>query len=308
MSALLDVVLPVFLVIGAGYLATWRGLFSEGGVQGLMSFTQTFAIPCLLFQAIATMDLGDEFAWPLLLSFYAGALSGFLLGMLAARAFGRPWEDAVAIGFCGLFSNSVLLGLPIAERAFGMEALRFNYAIIAVHAPFCYLVGVTAMELVRARGESIAGLPRKVVRAMFHNSLVIGIALGFAVNLTGLSLPQVASDALDMMIRAALPAALFGLGGILCQYRIEGDMRIIGLICATSLVVHPAVAWGVGQGLGLSTDQIRASVLTGAMAPGVNTYIFANIYGVAKRSAASGVLIGTGVSILSVSAWLQILP
>ncbi len=308
MSALLDVVLPVFLVMGAGYLATWRGLFSASGVQGLMSFTQSFAIPCLLFEAIATMDLGAEFSWPLLLSFYSGAASGFVIGLVGARAFGRPWEDAVAIGFCGLFSNSVLLGLPIAERAFGADALRFNYAIIAVHAPFCYLLGVSAMELVRARGERLSGLPRRVSRAMFHNSLVIGIALGFVANLTGLELPHVVSDALDLMIRAALPAALFGLGGILFQYRIEGETRIIGLICVASLIVHPGIAWVTAQGLGLDVDQIRASVLTGAMAPGVNTYIFANMYGVAKRSAASGVLIGTGVSILSVSGWLQILP
>ncbi len=308
MSALLDVVLPVFLVIGAGYLATWRGLFSDAGVDGLMAFTQTFAIPCLLFQAIASLDLGAEFTWPLLLGFYSGAVAGFLTGLVVARAAGRPWEDAVAIGFCGLFSNSVLLGLPIAERAYGTEALRYNYAIIAIHAPFCYLLGVTVMEMVRARGESLRGLPRNVARAMFHNALVIGIALGFAVNLSGISLPRIFENALELMVRSALPAALFGLGGVLYRYRPEGDVKIVALICGTSLILHPAVAWAVSSALSLSTDQIRASVLTGAMAPGVNTYIFANIYGVARRSAASGVLIGTAVSILSVAMWLSILP
>lgn len=308
MSALLDVILPVFLVIGAGYLAVWRGLFSDASVDGLMAFTQGFAIPMLLFRAIATLDLGAEFTWPLLVSFYLGAVSGFLAGLLGARALGRSWEDSVAIGFCGLFSNSVLLGLPIAERAFGAEALRFNYAIIAVHAPFCYLLGVTAMETVRARGAPLSGLPRKVGRAMFHNALVIGIVLGFAVNLAGITLPKVIDDALSLMIRAALPAALFGLGGILLRYRIEGDLRIIALICAASLVLHPSVAWVAGKALGLSVDQLRAAVLTAAMAPGVNTYIFANIYGTARRSAASGVLIGTAASILSVWVWLLILP
>ena len=308
MNALLDVILPVFLVIGAGYFAVWRGLFSDASVEGLMAFTQGFAIPCLLFRAIATLDLGAEFSWPLLASFYLGAVAGFTTGLLGARAFGRSWEDAVAIGFCGLFSNAVLLGLPIAERAFGADSLQFNYAIIAVHAPFCYLLGVTAMEMVRARGEALSGLPRKVGRAMFHNSLVIGIALGFAVNLSGITLPDVLDDALSLMIRAALPAALFGLGGILLRYRIEGDLRIIALICAASLVLHPSVAWIAGTALGLSTDQLRAAVLTAAMAPGVNTYIFANIYGTARRSAASGVLIGTLGSILSVWVWLLILP
>jgi len=308
MSALLDVILPVFLVIGAGYLAVWRGLFADSAVEGLMKFTQGFAIPCLLFRAIATLDLGAEFTWPILASFYVGAASGFLLGVLGARFFGRGWEDAVAIGFCGLFSNTVLLGLPIAERAFGAESLRFNYAIIAIHAPFCYLVGVTAMELVRAKQTTLVGLGRKVGNAMFHNSLVIGIGLGFVVNLTGLSLPKVLDDALQMMIRAALPAALFGLGGILYRYKPEGDLRLIGLVCVASLVVHPALTLGLGLLFGLGPEALRAAVITGAMAPGVNAYIFANIYGAARRTAASGVLIATALSILSIWLWLLILP
>lgn len=308
MSALLDVVLPVFLVIGAGYLATWRRLFPGSGVEGLMTYTQTFAIPCLLFRAIAEIDLGAEFAWPLLLSFYAGALSGFAAGLTIARLLGRSWEDAVAIGFCGLFSNSVLLGLPIAERAYGESSLRYVYAIVAIHAPFCYLVGVTVMEMVRARGQALSNLPRKVAGAMFHNALVIGIALGFAVNLTGVALPGVFDKAIELIARSALPAALFGLGGVLYRYRPEGDVKIISLICVTSLVLHPAVAWAIAGALSLPAEQLRATVLTAAMAPGVNTYIFANIYDSAKRSAASGVLIGTGASILSVAMWLSILP
>ncbi len=309
MSALLDVILPVFLVIGFGYVAVWRGWFSDGATDALMGFTQSFAIPCLLFRAISTLDLSQEFDLALLATFYAGALSGFAVGMAGGRwIFGRDWPDAVAFGFCGLFSNSVLLGLPIAERAFGTEALRHNYAIVAVHAPFCYGVGVTVMEVMRARGTALRGLPAKVGRAMFRNTLVIGIALGFAVNLTGLALPRAVLDAVDLMVRAALPVALFALGGLLVRYRPQGDLRAIGWVCAASLVVHPAVTYGLGRAAGLSTDALRAAVLTASMAPGVNTYIFANIYGTARRVAASGVLLGTAASLITVWLWLLILP
>ncbi len=75
MSALLDVVLPVFVVIGAGYLVVWLGWFAQSGVEGLIRFTQNFAIPCLLFTAISQLDLGDNFNAPLLISFYTGALA-----------------------------------------------------------------------------------------------------------------------------------------------------------------------------------------------------------------------------------------
>ncbi len=308
MSALIEVILPVFLVIGFGYLAVWRGLFSDSAVDGLMTFTQNFAIPFLLFRAISTLDLSESFDAALLGSFYTGAFSGFLAGFLGARfLFKRPLPDSVAIGFATLFSNSVLLGLPITERAYGADALGPNFAIVAFHAPFCYMVGVTAMELVRAEGKGLWQTFLSVLRSMARNALVIGIAAGFVVNLSGLALPGVFISAVDMMVRAALPAALFGLGGMLVRYRPEGDMRVVTWIALVSLVLHPSIVWTLGRFFSLDPGQFRSAVLTAAMAPGVNAYVFANMYGVARRVAATAVLTTTALSIGTIWVWLALL-
>ena len=48
--------------------------------------------------------------------------------------------------------------------------------------------------------------------------------------------------------------------------------------------------------------------VTAAMAPGINAYVFANMYGRAKRVAASSVLLATGLSVGTVWVWLAILP
>jgi malonate transporter and related proteins len=308
MTAILSVILPVFLVLGAGYAAAKRGLLSEPAIDGLMKFAQGIAVPCLLFRAISTLDLGAHLDLALLGSFYGGALAGFATGLFGARfLFSRPWEDAVAIGFVGLFSNSLLLGLPITERAFGADALAANYAIIAFHAPFCYLVGISTMELVRAGGAPLARLPAQIGRAMAGNALVIGIALGFVVNLAAIPLPLVVTDALDLIGRAGLPTALFGLGGVLARYRPEGDWPTILFIVAVSLVVHPVVVWTIGTASGLSQDAFRSAVITAAMAPGVNAYLFADMYGRARRVAASAVLVGTVTCMGTASLWLAIL-
>jgi hypothetical protein len=311
LTALLDVILPVFLVIGAGYAAVWRGLFSDAAVDGLMVFTQRFAIPCLLFRALAELDLGLHLDLRLLAAFYTGSAASFAAGLLGARhLFGRPWPDAVAIGFACMFCNTVLLGLPITERAYGADALSGNFAIIAFHAPFGYAVGITAMEVVRAQGLGLSpgAFGGKVLRAMFSNALILGIAAGFAVNLLAIPLPGPFTDALDLMIRAAIPAALFGLGGVLYRYRPEGDLRQIGFMLSIALLLHPAVAWAVGSAVALPTDGLRSAVVTAAMPSGVNAYIFANMYGVARRVAASSVLMGTAASLVTAWFWLTILP
>jgi hypothetical protein len=304
--AILTVVLPVFLVIGAGYLATRLGLFASSAVDGLMVFTQNFAIPCLLFRALIDLDLGRAFDPGLLISFYSGAVLAFGLGVLGARRlFRRRPGEAVAIGFGALFSNSVLLGLPIMERAYGAAALAPNYAIISIHAPFCYLLGITVMEFARADGRGLAGTMRAVATAMFRNALMIGLALGFVVNLGGLAVPETVRGAVDLLARAALPAALFGLGGVLTRYALRASLAEAGMIASLSLVVHPFTTLLLATtAFALPADMARSAVVTAAMAPGVNTYVFASMYGRGQAQAASAVLIGTALSVLTASAWL----
>ena len=69
MQALLDVILPVFLVVGFGYFVVWRKVFSTAAVDGLMSYTQNFAIPCLLFMALIKIDLGQAYSFRLMGSY-----------------------------------------------------------------------------------------------------------------------------------------------------------------------------------------------------------------------------------------------
>ena len=308
MQALFEIILPVFVVIGFGYLVTWRGLFSDSAVDGLVKFTQNFAIPCLLFRAMSEIDIGGSLRAPLLFTYYFGAFSSFAIAYLGARKlFGRSPSDAVAIAFCSFFANTILLGLPITERAYGAEALAGNFAIIALHVPLLYLLGVTAMEFAQNTSSSFGEMSKRVIVAMFRNPFVIGIALGFVVNVTNFPVPLSVTSGVDLLADVALPAALFGLGGILFRYRPEGDSKTILMVCAISLVVHPAIVFGAGHFWNLDQASLRSAVLTASMAPGVNTFIFANMYGAARRVAAASVLVATAASVVTIWVWILIL-
>jgi len=309
MLALLNIVLPVFIVIGAGYGTVRSGILSQVHSQALMKFATQFAIPCLLFNAISKLDLSAAFDIGLLTSFYTGAAISFLLTALISRVvFKHSGTTAIAIGFAAFFGNTLLLGLAILERAYGQPAMEPAFAIISVHAPFCFLIGITAMEFVRASGKPLGKTLKTTAKTVFSNALMIGIMLGFFVNLTDLPLPGPVLPAIEMLSRAALPAALFGLGGALVQYGLTGNLRVVALICISKLVIHPSIAWLLAtQVFHLNLDFTRAAVLIAAMAPGINAYAFATLYNRAQDTVAATVLIATATSILSASVWLAIL-
>lgn len=314
MTILFDVILPVFIVIGFGYLVAWRKMFSEVAVDGLMRFAQNFAVPVLLFVNVARLDMAENFNLGMWVAFYTGAFAAYFIGWaLSLFWLKRSPTDAVAIGFCCLFSNSLLLGIPIMERAYGAGALAGNVAIIAIHSPLLYTFGITMMEVTRSRGQNLSAgrIALRALSGVLHTPLIIGILCGAAMNLmmrAGLVMPEGFWAAADMMARAALPAALFGLGGVLYRYRPEGDGTAIAICCCASLVAHPTITWTLGQLFQLPTGPLRSAVITASMAPGVNAYLFASIYNSARRVAASTVLVSTVLSMLSIWFWIWVLP
>ena len=308
LSEIFDIVAPVFIVVGAGYAAVKGKLLADEPIDQLMKFAIQFAIPCLLFRATSTIDLAVAFDWRLLLSYYAAAIACFGLAYLVVRkGFKRRPGEAVGVAFAALFSNLVLLGLPISERAWGIDGMAPSFALVSVNAPICYLVGITTMELLRADGRSAIDTSRIVVNAIFRNSLMIGILLGFCVNFSGLPLPAPLLGAIDLLARASLPVALFALGGLLTRYQLSKSLGEAGLIAAMSLILQPALTWLLAWQLQLPDATTRAIVLMAAAAPGLNAYLFAAMYNRGQDVAASSVLLSTLLSVFTISAWLLLL-
>jgi len=300
-----NIVVPVFVLVIIGYCFVKSRLVTDSVIDGLMRFGILIAIPCLLFRAAASLDLNTAFEWRPLVAYYAGAVSCFIIAILIFQ-FGfkkRPGES-VGIAFAALFSNLVMLGVPISERAWGLEFMNPNYALIAVNAPICYLIGITVMEFTRADGRNGRDTAIVVARTMFKNSFMIGIGLGLLVNISGLQVTKPVDASIELLARSAIPVALFGLGGILTRYSAKKASREASIISVLALIIHPLIALLACWWFELSEDLIRSIVLMAAMAPGLNAYLFANMYKRGEAIAASTVIMSTTLSILTLSLWL----
>ena len=305
---ILNIVAPVFLVVAAGYSSVRFGAFDANRIDHLMKFAIQVAIPCLLFRATSQLDLDAAFDWRILMSYYTSSFLCFVIAVLVVmKCFRRSAAEAVVIGFAALFSNLVLLGLPISERAWGSASMDPNFALVSLHAPICYLIGITAMELLQADGRDVKETMRSVLVLIFRNSLMIAIALGFIINLSGLVLPVMITSAVDLLARASLPVALFGLGGALTRYTLSRSIGEASLLSILSLIVQPAMTLFLAIQFQLSRDITNSIVLMAAMAPGLNAYLFAVMYNRSVDIAASTVLLSTVLSVLSLSVWLIIL-
>jgi hypothetical protein len=112
MAAVVDVVLPDFSIMLAGYLAGRFRLLGSPSSEALNRFVFFIALPALFFVSMARVEIGEAFHGPFLLAFGGGtpgsAVSvGALMfpNRLAARgllAFPRPFRtpDTSAFRCC----------------------------------------------------------------------------------------------------------------------------------------------------------------------------------------------------------------
>jgi predicted permease len=209
-----------------------------------------------------------------------------------------------------MFSNGVLLGLPISELAYGTDSLFINYTIIIGHAPLCYLVGIAFIEVANANNNESTFLAslKSAFKAIVLNNLAIGILLGISFNLLKLEFSTHTEDLLKRGTVWIIPVSLFTMGGVLYYYRIANSFKIPFTIILTSLFMQPLVVYLLGVYFwAIEIELIRNAVVMAAMAPGLNAYFFATIYGQCRDIVATTILVSTGLTIFTSSFWIYFL-
>jgi len=309
MLAIITVIAPIFALMAFGYGAVRFRLFPAEGIKSLIAFVNNFATPCLLFHSLLTSDLRSAFNLAIIGPFYIGALICFVLGIvIAIKFFGNTPGVGVSVGFSGTFTNTVLVGLPIMTRAYGPESLPVTLSIIGLHGAILLTIGMITMELVRRDGQPLGKTLFVAARRVLSNPLIWGIIAGMIGYFSGLQLIEPAEAFFVMMSSAVIPAALFGIGGALNEYKLSDNWRQALVASFIKLIVHPALAYVMMIWiLHVPMEIARYGILLSAMPAGVNVYIFATYYNRAASVAANTILIATIASAVTISAWLLIL-
>ncbi|TWT03621.1 AEC family transporter [Planomicrobium sp. CPCC 101079] len=289
---ILNVVLPVFLLMGVGFVVGRYMRIDSKSVSDLSIYVFS---PALFFYSISTseMDMGD-FGRVVLFAF-----SLFLLFALFVYATGKilKWDKVYqnTLMLASGFPNAGNYGLPIILFAFGEEGVAIGIIYLAMQSFLMNSAGVFY-------ASNHAEVPKKdIFLQVIRMPGVIAILLALVLKIGGIPIPQAVENATSLLGQASIPTMLTLLGVTLASIQIKNVLSFIGTATIFKLVALPALAFLL-LGLIYPAGSLEAKVLLiGAATPtAATTTLLAIKFGMNPDMVSSAMFVSTLASIVTI--------
>ena len=273
---LLGVVLPIFALILAGYVAAVTRWVDAAGFAGLNGFAFGLAAPALLFAGGTAGHGGGGAA---ALAFFLGVSTLYAVTLLLARSrLGLAQAGTLALNVT--FGNSVMMGIPLIAAAYGQPGVAVLLGILALHSLVLLGTATVVAEVAQNPGARAGPLLRVTVGGVLRNPIVMAVMLALLWSWFGWPVPGWTRATLELLGAAAPPVSLFCLGGSLHGFDARGAARQTAVTVVLKLAVLPVLVWGFGAAMGLGRLEMAVAVTAAALPTGANAFLLARRYGV----------------------------
>ena len=307
MISTLSVVLPIFALIFAGWLARRFGMLGPQATAELNRFVVHLSLPALLFDIVAHAR-GVELWQPGFIAAFGLSSLTVFAGVVALRLRRlRHLADATLDGLGAGYANVGFIGFPLALATLGRDALPATLVATIITVCILFAIAIILVEVGLQAERRQSRLALTVARSLLRNPLLLAPAGGALVPLLGLAIPAPAESFLKLLGNAAPPCALVALGLFLAAPRngASRDVRSTALLVGCKLALQPAIAWFLASFVfGLSPLLTHAAVLLAALPTGTGPFMLAEFYGREADLASDAILASTVASTLTVSAYL----
>jgi predicted permease len=288
---------PTFCWVLAGVVARRVGCLPEALVDSISRFAFRYALPFLLFASAAQLDLSQP-----------GNLNYLLVGIIATLAtVVLSWGYGAWRGFArrelGIFvqgayrSNLAIVGIALCAAAFGESGLRLAALPIAVLTALYNVIAVWLLNITLGSRQSAAGL----FLSMARNPLIIGIALGLLISVSGLPLPAVVPQLARGVSAYFLPVALLCIGGAMKLSLLRSAAALTREAAAWRLCLAPALAVLLGLAMGVRGEALGVLFLLLASPTAAASFVMVVAAGGNGGLAANIVVLTTLLSALTVT-------
>lgn len=296
---ILQIVLPIFGIIGAGFLFRKYGPVKDDWVHVLNGFVYYVSLPAIIIIGFRQISWGDSQILPLFW-FNILALLGFSLA-LAAMLYALRLDKKIkaAVFMTALAGNTIYMGFPILNSASGSagSVVAAGTAQLAVGIAFCIL----AVEFYVLRSRQFKTYFLDFIRHPLIISMAAGFALSF-VNLGGLD--QVINKIFSMLGATASPVALFALGGFIHGKFIRRHLGLVGMSAVLKLMIFPIFVALLAYIFRVASYQASIATIFAGMPTAVTAFVVAEKYQLDKGFVANCIIISTIASLVTISALL----
>lgn len=300
---ILTAVMPVALLLTAGFALRKRGVVDEGLRLGLMNLVLRVFFPALVLAKVTQNPALRDNAVALLAP--TAGFASLLLGYTVSRVFAgwcgadTPERRRAFVYTAGNY-NYGYLAIPVCEALYGRESvavlLLFNIGL-----ELClWTVGMIVLT-----GELNRDSWKRVL-----NPITIAMIVALTLNRTGAAehLPAWFYRTADMMGACSIPCGLLlvgmGIPALLDGFRARHDARItLGSILLRNGLI-PALFVAAGHFAGLPREISRLLILQAAMPAALFPIVMCQHYGVAPQVSLRVAVATTLAAVGTLPLWL----
>jgi len=293
--AILETVLPSFIVIGLAYALQKRRKLDLGP---LIDTALYLASPCLVFGSLSAKNYSIGQLLPVSISAFL-----IILGTLAISWIlfsGLRLQDRESRVLPVVLINSGNLGIPISLFAFGEESLGIVVMFFVASAVMTYTLGI----FLAARTCETTNRPWVEV---FKLPLVYATVAGITVSLLDIEIPVIIERAVNLLGQSAIPLFLVSLGMSLASITPRRDLPSALLSASMRIGLGLGLGILVATALGLEGIARGVVILQSSMPPAVASFMLSKKYGCRPDLVAATVFTGTLMSIFTISLVLNFL-
>jgi hypothetical protein len=307
----LSSLLPVVLLIFVGFVAGKAQLVRGDSVRDLSNLVFLVLTQALLFRTMSSVRIEQLDFKPVAQYFLvAGILFVTMLWL-----YGRNSRASV-LALASIFSNTLMIGVPLIGLAYGQEGQVLLFTLISLHALVLLSAATLVLELqVASEQAALSGERRAVWRTVasaVRNAIIHPVPLPILVGLvyaqTGWGLHPVVDRPLALLGSAFGPIALVLVGITLSQTPIGKQFMAAFKLSFVKTVVHPALMLVVGWLLGLRGLHLAVMTVAAALPIGANVFLFSQRYRKEEDAVTAGVAVSTAMALVSVMAVMAVLP
>ncbi|QHO77255.1 transporter [Bradyrhizobium sp. CCBAU 051011] len=278
MAVVISALLPVFLLIVLGFILRRSLMRLDTQWHGLERLTYYVLFPTLLIQTLVKADLSSVPVAGVGGALMLSALAMSLLCLALRPLFSRWNIDGPA--FTSIFQGATrwqtYVALAVSSNLFGHTGLALASVAMVAIIPLVNIFSVSVLAHYAAPEKQSL---RAIVMTVLTNPLIWACALGLAVNVTHLPLPQVWHDVAEALGRSSLGIGLLVTGAGLQLAGMFRPSLAASIAVFLKLILMPAVGVALALWFGISGSSLVIVAVCSAVPTSSSAYVLARQMG-----------------------------